>query len=664
MKSPRRNLAAGWVTGLLAIVALGAAKLGDNAPVQSRELEGGLDLRPVLLQAVTDGAPPRHWRITNPAFRGISAWISAVGAGAAIADIAGEGRPSDICLVDARFDTVTVMPAPGTGDRFRPFALVAPANGYRVDTTAPMGCVVSDFNEDGWADILVYYWGRAPVIFQRASDGPLGAGSFQAMDILARGETWFTNAALTADLDGDGKLDLLFGNYFPDDAAVLDPTADNAPHMQRSMSRGYNGGGLRAFLWKDATGRGPIYTEATSSLPRQTARDWGFNTVARKGWTLALGAFDLDGDLRPEVYAANDFGPDLLLKNNSRPGTLAFELTTGERDLLTPRSKVLGEDSFKGMGVDAASITGDGRPTIAVSNISEPYALIESHFLFVADRRGDWTGGRAPFRDEGGPRGVWLSGWGWDIKFADLTNAGCKGLIQAIGFVKGDVDRWPELQELAMTNDDLMRKPGAWPQFQPGADISGSSHDRVYLQRCGGPQRDPGRFYDVSERLDLGERLSTNDGGTVSRGIALGDVYGDGRLSMVIARQWMPSVFLCNRSDPAGQAIVLNLRAPGRLSGDRPLVGATAAVRLPNGRIVTDAVDGGSGHSGKRAPEIHLGLGAGSDSQVHDVQLRWRDATGIRQRTVALRPGRYAFDPSQPEITPISTQQPRSYACG
>src|SRR3712207_7095987 len=39
-------------------------------------------------------------------------------------------------------------------------------------------------------------------------------------------------------------------------------------------------------------------------------------------WTLAVGAADLDGDLLPELYFANDFGPDRLLHNRSQPGEL------------------------------------------------------------------------------------------------------------------------------------------------------------------------------------------------------------------------------------------------------------------------------------------------------------------------------------------------------
>jgi hypothetical protein len=642
---PLQTFAAGAATGLVTVIAFVLAVATTASPPAPKALAQQLRFVSSPLTSVAEGRPAKFWRAVNPGYARISGWISSVGAAAALADLSGAGKPADICLVDPRYDTVTVSPAPGTGARFAPFALEAPLNGYKQGTTAPMGCLVGDFDEDGLTDVLVYFWGRTPVIFKRVVGGPPAATSFRPIELVPGHQIWFTNAALQADFRGVGHLDLLFGNYFPDDSAVLDPNATNHPSMQRSMSRGYNGGGLHLFLWRGASAAGPAYTDASIVLPHEDVLDWLGRPHPRRGWTLALATADLKGDLRPSIYVANDFGINqLLLNTTSKPGLPSFEIVKGERDLFTPRSKVLGDGSFKGMGADVASITGDGRPTIAVSNISAPFALIESHFLFVQRQDAKWSPGHAPFDDESFQRGVWLSNWAWDIKFADLTNSGCQGLVQAIGFLKGRVNRWPQLQELAMTNDSLVSNPASWPQFKPTDDLSGRDHDRVYLQDCSTKARDPGRFYDVSSSLDLGGQFDAADGqpGTVSRAVAMGDVYGDGRLSLVIARQWMPSVFLRNVS-PAGRAIVLNLRTAGYLAGDRPLIGAEARLTLPNGRVVADVVDGGSGHGGKRAPEIHLGLGPVSADQSFDVALSWRDSAGVHREIRRLTAGRYTI---------------------
>jgi hypothetical protein len=99
------------------------------------------------------------------------------------------------------------------------------------------------------------------------------------------------------------------------------------------------------------------------------------------GWTLAMGVADLDGDQLPEVYLANDFGPDRLLHNESTPGHLKFRLLEGRRRFTDPKSSVLGQDSLKGMGVDFADVNGDGLLDIYVSNIADTFALTESHLL-------------------------------------------------------------------------------------------------------------------------------------------------------------------------------------------------------------------------------------------------------------------------------------------
>src|SRR3979409_1480363 len=98
---------------------------------------------------------------------------------------------------------------------------------------APMGCLVGDFNEDGLADILVYYWGRSPVIFLRKKTAEVEPGQPPAIsaphpapvELAEGGERWFSNGAVQADLDGDGHVDLLIGNYFQDGGHILDADA-------------------------------------------------------------------------------------------------------------------------------------------------------------------------------------------------------------------------------------------------------------------------------------------------------------------------------------------------------------------------------------------------------------------------------------------------------
>jgi len=115
--------------------------------------------------AMPPGLPNHTVRKVNQKYQHIAAWISSVGAGIAVNDLDGDGLSNDLCIVDTRSDRVVVTPTPGAGDtRYAPFALTY-GSLPMADTIAPMGCVPGDYNEDGRVDLLVYFWGRTPIVF-------------------------------------------------------------------------------------------------------------------------------------------------------------------------------------------------------------------------------------------------------------------------------------------------------------------------------------------------------------------------------------------------------------------------------------------------------------------------------------------------------------------
>ncbi|MCP3904370.1 MAG: CRTAC1 family protein [Planctomycetes bacterium] len=616
---------------LIAIVAIYfMTRLPSLADAEREDLATRFRFDPAPLPE-PPGGEVRRGRPVHPSLRAHAGWISTVGAAVALSDFDGDGAPNDVCYVDTRTNRVIVAAVPGTGRRYEPFTLPYPAGPHDPVTIAPTGCLFGDFDEDGARDVLVYFWGRTPLLYRRRGlDAPMNADGYETIRVGPADERWFTTAATTADLDGDGHVDLLFGNYFQDGARVLDAGAEGSEEMQDSMSRAFNGGRNRIYLWS-----GPSSFRSVDDV---------LDPDIANAWTLAIGAADLDGDLLPELYFGNDFGPDRLLHNRSTPGHLAFANLQGRRGPATPTSKILGHDSFKGMGVDFGDVNDDGRLDMFVSNIAEEYALEESHFLFVSTGETEaMADGIAPYVDRSEPLGVSRSGWGWDTRFADMDNDGVLEMLQATGFLQGRHDRWPELHELAMANDTLLHHARAWHKFDVGDDLSGWQHNPFFVRAA------DGRYYDIAPQIELGSPHLT-------RGIATADVDIDGDLDFVIANQWAPSLLHVNEAPNPGRSLVLALLLPPASAGSlpfdvqpgppapgrpaRPAVGAWATVTCPDGRRLVARVDGGNGHSGARSPEIHFGLGAiAADVQV-PLELRWRDGSGdVREVKLSVRPG-------------------------
>lgn len=239
-----------------------------------------------------------------------------------------------------------------------------------------------------------------------------------------------------------------------------------------------------------------------------------------------------------------------------------------------------------------------------------------------------FSSGKAPFRDRSADLGLAWSGWGWDVKMGDFDNGGRLAIAQATGFVRGEVNRWPQLQELATTNDTLVRHTSWWPNVRPGDDIGGSQRLHFFVRG------EDGRYVNIAPELGLDIPLPT-------RGIATGDADGDGRLDLAVARQWAEPIFYRNASPDAGAFLGLRLThetADPAATGS-PAVGAQVMVTTPDGRKFVSRVDGGGGHSGKRSNEVHIGLGADVTGSVQ-VTLCWRDRTGqIRKQDLQLTPG-------------------------
>ena len=291
------------------------------------------------------------------------------------------------------------------------------------------------------------------------------------------------------------------------------------------------------------------------------------------------------------------------------------------------------------MGIDFGDLSDNGKYDMMVSDITTPWGLQESNLVFMneaptdAQMTQDLKSGVAPFDQDAQQMGLAWTGWTWDVKFGDFLNNGNEDIVQTDGFIKGTIDRWNWLQELAMSNDDLLSNPANWPVVEPGDDIAG--HQCLAFYADGGGNN----YVNVSSQLGLCDDIPT-------RGVATADTRGDGRLDFAVARQWGPPAFYANQSPDLGNYVGLNLYRPsvgggtagtGLAGTGAPAYGTSVQVYTP-GHTQISQLDGGSGSAGKRSFEVSFGLGSyNGPVQVH---LQWVDNNGqSHQQTITVSPG-------------------------
>lgn len=284
MKKPYASVAA----IALAVICYFPARVAKLSEPEAKALAARFHFEKVALPEVPDHLPYKNVRQVHPSLERICAWVSSMGASATLVDLDGDGLANDLIWVEPRTDLVTVLPVPGTGDRYKAFTFNCAFwahNSYDLAALAPMGSIAGDFNEDGLMDVMVYFWGRTPVIYLHKAASKLEVAGFEPVELVDSGERWFSNAAIQADLDGDGHIDLMIGNYFQDGSRVLDRKATGIQVMHEGKSKALNGGYKHVFLWQRGVGGASPqvqYREVTHLFSEEIAR----------GWTLALGAAD------------------------------------------------------------------------------------------------------------------------------------------------------------------------------------------------------------------------------------------------------------------------------------------------------------------------------------------------------------------------------------
>ena len=427
-----------------------------------------------------------------------------------------------------------------------------------------------DYNNDGHLDLLVARFGT-PILYR--NNGPNKKGAFSFSDVSQEvGLTKFGNpiAAITFDMDNDGWLDLILGNYFkPENLLDL-----KTPHvLPNNLDYASNGGGVT--VWHNVgKGKKRRFEEVTEKA--------GFKH--HTGWTLDLGHADLNNDGWQDVYIAGDYGTDRLF----------FNKTDGSFTEVT--ESAIGFDTRKGMNVDMGDYNRDGWLDIYVTNITDEY-MKECNMLW--HNNGDGT-----FIDLSRETGTCDTDWGWAAKFADFDNDGWEDLFAVNGLRSAGKENYiPVLLEMIITPGIDFSDVNNYPDIG-NRTWSGYQKQRMFHNLSDGTFKEVGADAQVDTDLD-------------GRGIGIGDFDNDGYLDIYQTNANQKTLFFRGIPVQAGNWVALKLIGK---KVNRDAIGARVVITA-GGETYLREVNGGNGYAGQSSTRLHFGLGQAQT--IDKVEIRW-----------------------------------------
>jgi len=485
-------------------------------------------------------------------------------------------------------------------------------NKYLLETT---GCGVAfyDFDNDGWLDIFLvngtrlegfpsgqtptnrlfknnrdgtftdvtakagllrFGWGQGVCIGDYDNDGyedlfvayfgknvlyhNNGDGTFtdvtEKAGVAGGGKRWNSGCAFV-DYDRDGKLDLFVANYIDLDLATA-PVPESGPCLYKGVMVACGPPGLNG-------GKNILFHNNGDGTFTDVSQSSG---ILQANGTYGLGVLtgDFDNDGWPDIYVANDSAPSALYQNqkNGKFQDIALEAGCALSADGKPQA---------GMGVSAGDYDLDGNLDIVKTNFAGDTPSLYHNL------------GGAAFEDATFPAGLGkhTQYLGWGTLFFDFDNDGWPDLLLVNGHVYPEVDH----QHL-------------------GSDYE---EPRILYHNLGN-----GKFDDIS--ATAGPGITTRSS---SRGLAIGDLWNDGKLSAVVSNMNAPPSLLVNQVRSPNHWI--GIRTVGTKS-NRDGIGA--ALKLTSeGFTQMKQSQGGGGYMSASDPRVHFGLGGRKSIQT--LEITW-----------------------------------------
>jgi hypothetical protein len=430
------------------------------------------------------------------------------------------------------------------------------------------GCCVGDYDNDGWDDLFVSYWGRN-VLYHNNGDGTFTDVSEKA-GIAGAGQRWGAGCCFL-DFDRDGRLDLFVANYvqFDPKRVPLPGSSLYCRYSEIGVPCGPQGlpGGTNILYRNRGDGTFEDVSERSGvanprGVPLEKFVSQGWRPTGSYGMGVAAADFDNDG--WPDIYVACDTAPSLLYHNN-KDGTFS-EIAVSAGCAFDENGVAL-----SGMGVAVGDYNNDGWLDLVRTNFTDQVTT-------VYQNNGDGSFSDVSLRAGLGINTKYL---GFGVGLFDYDNDGWKDLFITNGHV---------YSQLATRKLHLTYK-------QPGL-----------LYRNGGN----GRFEDVSGRV--GPDLRT---ARVGRGCAFGDLDNDGDIDIVVNTLDGPPAVL--RNDGGNRNNWLLMKCVGTKS-NRSAIGARISITAGDRVQMGEVMSGGSYYSHN---DLRLHFGLGSSTKVDLIKIAW-----------------------------------------
>jgi hypothetical protein len=275
------------------------------------------------------------------------------------------------------------------------------------------GVCVGDYDNDGWDDIFVTYYGKN-VLYHNNGDGTFTDVS-QKAGVAGKGTRWNTGCAFV-DYDRDGRLDLFVANYIDMDLATA-PVPESGPCLYKGVMVACGPPGLQG-------GKNILYHNNGDGTYSDVSEAAG---IFRAKGTYGLGVLtaDLDNDGWPDIYVANDSTASALY-HNKKNGTFE-DIAIEAGCALSPDGK-----PQAGMGIAAADYDLDGNLDLVKTNFAGDTPSLYHNL-------GGGTFEDATFSAGLGAHTQFL---GWGCGFFDFDNDGSPDILICNGHV------YPEVEQL------------------------------------------------------------------------------------------------------------------------------------------------------------------------------------------------------------------------